>query len=82
MPITVSEAENGAVTLLVDRRVVPKWKPPRHPKTVTLEEIALEVDDYPLYTYDVPDGLRVFLLNDKIYSEGGYLVSVIFTIFT
>ena len=73
-PLMVSETEDGAVTLLVDHRVVPQWRPPRNPKTATLEEIALEVDDYPLYAFDKPNGIRVFLINDKIYDEAGYLL--------
>ena len=69
-PITINETANG-VSLMVDHRVIPRWVPPRKPKCVTLEEFALEADGYPLYSYDVPKGERVFLIKGDIYDEKG-----------
>ena len=69
-PITINETENG-VSLMVDHRVIPRWMSPRKPKCVKLEELALEADGYPLYSYDVPKGVRVFLIKGDIYDEKG-----------
>jgi len=69
-PLTINETPNG-VSLMVDNRVIPRWISPRTPKDVTLEEFALEADGYPLYSYDVPKGDRVFLIKKDIYDEKG-----------
>ena len=69
-PLTINETPNG-VSLLVDHRVIPRWIPPRKPKDVTLEEFALEADGYPVYSYDIPKGERVFLIKKDIYDEKG-----------
>ena len=76
--ISINETPQG-VALIVDTRVIPRWLPPRNPKRVTLEELALDADGYPLDGYEIPKGERVFLIKGDIYNEKGEICPRVIT---